>query len=185
MFDRRHRLSGLPVCLLFLLSAAFLVISAYGQTPQQQPAPTEQPKPQQPKPPSPFENVPEATEPAKPEQPPAAKPDTKTPTPAAQPGAPAENVIDGIEFRGSRRVPQDTLKALIITKRGDQYSEDTLRRDFMALWNTGRFDDIKLEREAGPERVDHPFRPDRAPRDPVHQVRRQQIDFHLRDPGPV
>src|SRR6476619_6546366 len=101
MFDRRHRLSGLPVCLLFLLSVAFLVISAYGQTPQQQPAPTEQPKPQQPKPPSPFENVPEATEPAKPEQPPAAKPDTKTPTPAAQPGAPAENVIDGIEFRGS------------------------------------------------------------------------------------
>ncbi len=55
MFDRRQRLSGLPVCLLFLFSAAFLVI--IGLRPDAAaagPAPTEQPKPQQPKPPSPF-----------------------------------------------------------------------------------------------------------------------------------
>ena len=52
-------------------------------------------------------------------------------------------------FRGARRVPQDTLKALMVTKSGDVYNEDTLRRDFMALWNTGRFDDIRMEREPG------------------------------------
>ena len=52
-------------------------------------------------------------------------------------------------FRGARRVPQDTLKALMVTKPGDVYNEDTLRRDFMALWNTGRFDDIRMEREPG------------------------------------
>lgn len=41
------------------------------------------------------------------------------------------------------------MRALIISKKGDRYSEDALNRDFMALWNTGRFDDIRLEREAG------------------------------------
>ncbi|MFN7542432.1 MAG: outer membrane protein assembly factor BamA [Acidobacteriota bacterium] len=58
-------------------------------------------------------------------------------------------MIEAIEFRGSRRVPQDTLRALIISKKGDKYSDDSLNRDFMALWNTSRFDDIRLEREAG------------------------------------
>jgi len=32
---------------------------------------------------------------------------------------------------------------------GDRYNEETLHRDFIALWNTGRFDDIRLEREPG------------------------------------
>ena len=60
-----------------------------------------------------------------------------------------EDVIESIEFRGARRVPQDTLRALIFTKKGDKYDEESLHRDFMALWNTGRFDDIRMEREAG------------------------------------
>ncbi len=38
---------------------------------------------------------------------------------------------------------------MIFSKVGDVYNEDTLRRDFMALWNTNRFDDIKLETEKG------------------------------------
>ncbi|MCX6635364.1 MAG: outer membrane protein assembly factor BamA, partial [Acidobacteria bacterium] len=73
------------------------------------------------------------------------------PKPAGEaPVAPTvENVIETIEFRGARRVPQDTLRALIFTKKGDRFDEDALHRDFMALWNTGRFDDIRLEREAG------------------------------------
>jgi len=58
-------------------------------------------------------------------------------------------VIEDIEFRGARRVPQDTLRAMINTKRGDLLSDDLLRRDFMALWNTGRFDDIRVETEPG------------------------------------
>jgi len=56
-------------------------------------------------------------------------------------------VISAIEFRGARRVPQDTLRALIFTKKGDLYNEEALRRDFIALWNSGRFDDITLESE--------------------------------------
>ena len=38
---------------------------------------------------------------------------------------------------------------LFRSKRGDIYSDEALRRDFMALWNTGRFDDIRLETEPG------------------------------------
>ena len=61
----------------------------------------------------------------------------------------APDVIEAIEFRGSRRVPQDTLRAIIFSRKGDIYNEDTMRRDFMALWNTNRFDDIRLETEKG------------------------------------
>src|SRR5581483_3141198 len=68
---------------------------------------------------NPFETVPVA--PVEPQQPPT------TPPPATvrltRPGEPPENVIEAIEFRGSRRVPQDTLRALIFTKRGDKYDE--------------------------------------------------------------
>ena len=59
------------------------------------------------------------------------------------------NVIESIQFRGARRVPQDTLRAMIFSKVGDVYNEETLKRDFMALWNTNRFDDITLETEKG------------------------------------
>jgi len=58
-------------------------------------------------------------------------------------------VIEEIQIRGARRVPQDTLRALIFTKKGDKYDEEALHRDFMVLWNTSRFDDIRMEREAG------------------------------------
>ena len=108
---------------------------------------------------NPFEKVPQAPAQAKPEEPkPAApaKPRLETPVPVAEPQAaatttanPAEDVVESIEFRGSRRVPQDTLRALIFTKKGDKLDEETLHRDFMALWNTGRFDDITLEKEPG------------------------------------
>ena len=75
----------------------------------------------------------------------------KLPNLRKQPKAqPSGQVIEAIEFRGARRVPQDTLRALISTKKGDIFNEDDLHRDFMALWNSGRFDDITLETEPGP-----------------------------------
>jgi len=87
------------------------------------------PAPAPPKPPNPFENVGEAQPAAPP------KPTQLTDT------------IDSIEFRGSRRVPQDTLRNIIFTKAGDTYNDQNLHRDLMTLWNQGRFDDIRLERE--------------------------------------
>ena len=80
-------------------------------------------------------------------------PQFENPNPAAAPAANgptlAPDVIEAIDFRGARRVPQDTLRALIYSRKGDVYNEDTMRRDFMALWNTNRFDDIRLETEKG------------------------------------
>jgi len=37
-------------------------------------------------------------------------------------------VIEAITFTGSRRVPQDTLRALIRSRAGDVYNEEALRR---------------------------------------------------------
>jgi len=119
-------------------------------TPPPKPAPAQQPA-------NPFENVPAAEQPNQPGTPPGqapAAPQFEAPKPAA-PGEPsagpalASDVIEAIQFRGARRVPQDTLRAMVFTKVGDVYNPDRLRSDFQLLWNTNRFDDIKLEVEKG------------------------------------
>ncbi len=113
------------------------------QPPPNPPAP-QQPAPQQPpaqQPANPFETVPQSQEPA------------KKPNPQVQEATTApvgENIVEGVQFQGQKRVPQDTLRALIYTKKGDVYDEESVHRDFMALWNTGRFDDLKVETEKGP-----------------------------------
>jgi outer membrane protein insertion porin family len=125
--------------------------------PQQKPEQTPPPRPPQPQK-NPFENVPAGPEGAPQQQPaqqqPAqqqrpVQPQLEAPKPAETAKPVAGEAIEAIEFRGARRVPQDTLKALISSKAGDIFSEETMRRDFMALWNTGRFDDIRLETEPG------------------------------------
>lgn len=136
-----HRLDRLGVSVL-CSGAVFFGLGlgqAFAQNQQQQ---------QQPKPPNPFETVPQAPQQpaAPPQQPPAA---AQQPSRVTRPGQPPENIVEAIEFRGARRVRQDTLQALIFTKKGDRFDEETLHRDFMALWNSGRFDDIRIEREPG------------------------------------
>jgi outer membrane protein insertion porin family len=140
MFSRRARLLALLFCSTLSIP---VIVSAQQATPQ--------PAPAKPKPANPFETVPQSQEPAPPKPEPAKpgqiqleRPQTAEPSKAVAPA----DVIADIEFRGSRRVPQDTLRALIFSKKGDRYNEEALHRDFMALWNTSRFDDIRLEREA-------------------------------------
>ena len=72
---------------------------------------------------------------------------------SANPQAAAQQqqfVIDRIEFIGNRRVRSDTLIARIFSRKGDVYNEETLRRDFQALWNTQFFEDVKLRVEDSP-----------------------------------
>ncbi|HLN00148.1 MAG TPA: outer membrane protein assembly factor BamA [Bryobacteraceae bacterium] len=151
--NRRVRLATVLVCLLASLIPAW---SQNQSPPPQQQAggqakPAEQAKPaQQPAPANPFENVqPAAPQQQKPAQP--GQPQLEAPKPAPEAPAPtAANVIEDIQFRGARRVPLDSLRAQTAnTKKGDIYNEDALHRDFMALWNSGRFDDIRLETEPG------------------------------------
>ncbi len=63
--------------------------------------------------------------------------------PTAKPGKEGPPLIEAIIFRGNRRIPDSTLQARIFTHRGDAYNVNNLERDFMALWNTGYFDDIR------------------------------------------
>jgi outer membrane protein insertion porin family len=64
-------------------------------------------------------------------------------------------VVDRIIFLGNRRIRTDTLKARIFTREGDPYNEETLRRDFQALWNTQFFEDVKLRVEDSPDGPNH------------------------------
>jgi len=61
-------------------------------------------------------------------------------------------VIERIDFVGNRRIRSDTLTARIFSRQGDVYNEETLRRDFQALWNTQFFEDVKLRVEDSPDR---------------------------------
>ena len=61
------------------------------------------------------------------------------------------DVITGIDVHGNRGVPIDVIKAHIFSKPGDIYDVATIYRDFMSLWNTGYFDDIRIEKEATPK----------------------------------
>ena len=152
MFHRPGRLPALAVC-LFCSFGVSLVSQLSAQqpapAPQQQPAQQAppQPAPQNPQPQpatpqnkNPFEQVPVEPVPA---------PKTQAPKPEATTPGQVPDVVEDVEFRGARRVPQSTLRAMIYTKKGDTYNEDTLHSDFMRLWNTGKFDDIRLEREPG------------------------------------
>jgi outer membrane protein insertion porin family len=151
MFHRPGRLRAILFC-------SAIISAQENRPPQQTPPPQQQPPQQQPPPsrPNPFETLP--TAPAQPETPkPAQQPPLQAVPPPAEtpvttlPGQPPQDIIESFEFRGARRVRQDTLQALIFSKKGDKYDEETLHRDFMALWNTSRFDDIRIEREPGKE----------------------------------
>ncbi len=57
------------------------------------------------------------------------------------------DVISSIVIHGNRRIPADTIRARMFTKSGDVYDQQALERDFNSLWNTGYFDDLRIERE--------------------------------------
>ena len=60
-------------------------------------------------------------------------------------------MIEEIIIHGNRRIPADTIRARMFTRAGDVYDQTALERDFNSLWNTGYFDDLRIEREASPK----------------------------------
>ena len=52
-------------------------------------------------------------------------------------------------------VPADTLRALIHARKGDVYDVHNLYLDLIALWNTGRFEDVGIETQ--PAGSGHPL----------------------------
>ncbi|HKD45683.1 MAG TPA: POTRA domain-containing protein, partial [Candidatus Angelobacter sp.] len=59
--------------------------------------------------------------------------------------------IERIDIIGNRRIPQETIKSRVYTREGDVYDEAALQRDLRSVWNTGYFDDVRIEREQGPK----------------------------------
>ncbi len=57
--------------------------------------------------------------------------------------------IEKIVWEGLRRIPRDTMNARILSKEGDPYDPNILKRDFQAVWNTNFFEDVRLEVEDG------------------------------------
>lgn len=58
-------------------------------------------------------------------------------------------IIENIEVRGTRRVPQETVKFHVLSKPNDFLDRALLRRDFRTVWETGYFDDVWIELEDG------------------------------------
>lgn len=57
------------------------------------------------------------------------------------------NTIYSIRVIGERRIPRETILARMFTHSGDTYDPVSIERDFNSLWNTGYFEDLRIERE--------------------------------------
>jgi outer membrane protein insertion porin family len=60
-----------------------------------------------------------------------------------------------IEIRviGARRIPKETVVARMFSRVGEPFDPLTIERDFNSLWNTGYFEDVRIEKEDTPQGV--------------------------------
>jgi outer membrane protein insertion porin family len=63
----------------------------------------------------------------------------------------AGQIIEDIDVIGNRRIPTETVKSRIYTRVGDVYDETALQRDLRSVWNSGYFEDVRMEREQSPK----------------------------------
>jgi outer membrane protein insertion porin family len=59
--------------------------------------------------------------------------------------------ITQIRVIGNRRIPKETILARLFSHEGEQFDPTTVERDFNSLWNTGYFEDVRIEREDNPK----------------------------------
>jgi len=57
------------------------------------------------------------------------------------------DTIAQVRVIGNRRIPKETILARMFTHEGDTYDPVSVERDFNSLWNTGYFEDLRIERE--------------------------------------
>ncbi|MEO6830049.1 MAG: POTRA domain-containing protein, partial [Acidobacteriaceae bacterium] len=75
---------------------------------------------------------------------------TLKPIPQAseQQSQPQTSIISEIRVIGNRRIPKETILARMFSHVGDAYEPQTAERDFNALWNTGYFENVQIDRES-------------------------------------
>ena len=93
--------------------------------------------------------------------------------------------IESIRVIGNRRIPKETILARMFTHPGDTYDPVSIERDFNSLWNTGYFEDLRIERE-DTRKGHHPRRLRHGkPHHPRDQLQGQQFRLYLRHPRPL
>ena len=50
---------------------------------------------------------------------------------------------------GNRRYPKESILARLFSRAGNPYDEATVERDFNSLWNSGYFEDVRIEKADG------------------------------------
>jgi outer membrane protein insertion porin family len=64
-----------------------------------------------------------------------------------------QQTITQIRVIGNRRIPKETIVARLFSHEGENFDPTTVERDFNSLWNTGYFEDVRIEREDSPKGV--------------------------------
>jgi outer membrane protein insertion porin family len=74
-------------------------------------------------------------------------PTAQTPAPAkANPAAPATGQrIERFEVSGNTSVASDTIRVYLGVNPGETYNPDLIQKNFTNLWQTGLFDDVRIE----------------------------------------
>ena len=113
-----------------LAVAALVATTATAQTDQSQP----KPKPG---------TIIDRPEPGRITAPPATTPAPSTTTTAAG------DRIERFEAVGNTSVASDTIRVYLGINPGEPFNADTIQKNFLNLWQTGLFDDIRIETEKG------------------------------------
>jgi outer membrane protein insertion porin family len=64
-----------------------------------------------------------------------------------------QETISQIRVIGNRQIPKETVLARMFSRVNDVYDPLTVERDFNSLWNTGYFENVRIEREDSPKGV--------------------------------
>ncbi len=67
--------------------------------------------------------------------------------------AQTQPIVTSIRVIGNRRIPKETVLARLFSHENEPYDAATIERDFNSLWNTGYFEDVRIEREDTPKGV--------------------------------
>jgi outer membrane protein insertion porin family len=60
-----------------------------------------------------------------------------------------QELIEKIAIVGNERVTPETIMFYLSAREGDYYSDELLKKDFMVLWSTGFFSNIRIEQASG------------------------------------
>ena len=63
--------------------------------------------------------------------------------------AAAPQILCQTQVIGNRRIPKESILARLFSRPGDPYDPIVVERDFNSLWNTGYFDDVRIEKVPG------------------------------------